>query len=57
MDKTELKALWEQILAKATDYFPPTICKQWLSPLTILSLDENAMVIGARTDFTCLTPR
>ena len=52
MDKTELKALWEQILDKATDYFSPLICKQWLSPLTILSLDETTMVIGARTDFT-----
>ena len=52
MDKTELKALWEQILAKATDYFSPTICKQWLSPLTILSIDDTTMVIGARTDFT-----
>ena len=52
MDKTELKAIWEQILAKATDYFSPTICKQWLSPLTVLSMNEDTLVIGAVTDFT-----
>ena len=52
MDKTELKALWEQIFAKAPEYFSMTICKQWLSPLTVLSMDEETLVIGARTDFT-----
>ena len=52
MDKTELKALWEQIFAKAPEYFSMTICKQWLSPLTVLSIDDETLVIGARTDFT-----
>ena len=52
MDKTELKALWEQIFAKAPEYFSMTICKQWLSPLTVLAMDGDTLVIGARTDFT-----
>ena len=52
MDQTQLRAVWEGILSKIRENLSETACKQWLAPITPLSLTDTTLELGTPNAFS-----